>query len=472
MARRTTTAATAPSTIAAACLFLATLTHAIDPMWLQSSYSGGENPPGWQEGDSPGQTVFLTDGGSDVSGNYQLPSCPTILIGSAQVNGDPDSGWQGLPTVVGMDLARFPLAGYGDAVLPYYIERGKNTMNIKRALVVQPGKSRDAWKYGNLARNSMICAAANDSAPVNMDEVLVTAPMWFSDADQAAGAVGETDVYFKSNRWYEGGMSRGPGDVEISSVTALDQFIGSFMNREVYPNLETVVVLGHSLGAQFAQRYALMRDAQDGDDRVRYWIGNPGSFAWLTTARPETIQSSCADSYNAWPYGGNATDPIRQFPSTFKDEFEGDWSGVVSRYLTRTLRHAQGEADDGPGDTHCEAQAQGSTHLERGQNFQSMLECMDRGRPGNIVFDYIPDTSHQDYPMMAHPLSQYRLFLETDTSTGDATVGDEATCNAATTTTVGDDDDDDNNGAAGRGRTMGAWTIAAGMALGAVTVGW
>ena len=138
-------AATTSSRAAASCLLLAALARAIDPMWLQSSYQGGENAPGWQEGDAPGQTIFKTDGGVDTSGNYQLSTCPTILIGSAQVDGSPDDGWQQMPNVTGMSFDRFPLDGYGDAVLPYYIERGKNTTSIKRAIVVQPGKSRDAW---------------------------------------------------------------------------------------------------------------------------------------------------------------------------------------------------------------------------------------------------------------------------------------------------------------------------------------
>ncbi|TRM70561.1 hypothetical protein BD626DRAFT_477857 [Schizophyllum amplum] len=64
------------------------------------------------------------------------------------------------------------------------------------------------------------------------------------------------------------------------------------------------------------------------------------------------------------------------------------------------MRHAQGLADNGAGDTHCEAQSQGATHLERGQGFDS--------------FDYLPDVSHQDYPMMAAVISQYRMFIESN----------------------------------------------------------
>lgn len=61
----------------------------------------------------------------------------------------------------------------------------------------------------------------------------------------------------------------------------MDQFINSFFNTEVYPSMEQVVIIGHSLGAQFAQRYAIMRPQQDNDDRVRYWVGNPGSLCVL-----------------------------------------------------------------------------------------------------------------------------------------------------------------------------------------------
>ena len=48
-------------------------------------------------------------------------------------------------------------------------------------------------KYVNLLRNSLICAAAADQDPVNMDEILLAAPVWLNDYDQKAGAVGASD---------------------------------------------------------------------------------------------------------------------------------------------------------------------------------------------------------------------------------------------------------------------------------------
>ncbi|KAI4523085.1 hypothetical protein K525DRAFT_197250 [Schizophyllum commune Loenen D] len=394
-----------------ATLALPVLVSAIDSQWLQSSYQGGENPPGWQEGDSGNQTVFLA-GQEDITGTSQLDHCQTIFIGSAAVDGTPDEGWKQLPNVVGFDLQRLPLEGYGDAVLPYFVERGKDAANIKRVVIAQPGKPRDAWKYVNLLRNSLICAAAADQDPVNMDEILLAAPVWLNDYDQKAGAVGATDVYFKSSRWFEGGMSSGPGDTEISSVTAMDFLVAHFLDASAFPAVEQVVSAGHSMGAQFTQRYALMRDADDKDDKLRYWVGNPGSFAWLTEDRPKEINSDCSDSYNSWPYGGLTTHALHPFPSTFKKEFKNNWDGVVERYRARYIRHAQGLADNGPGDTHCEAQAQGATHLERGQGFESMLNAMSGGMPGRTKFDYIEGVSHQDYPMMAAEVSQTRIFRE------------------------------------------------------------
>ncbi|TRM70565.1 hypothetical protein BD626DRAFT_477871, partial [Schizophyllum amplum] len=388
----------------AAALLPALAVAAIDSQWLQSSYSGGENPPGWQEGDALNQTVYLTGGGDDIAGATQLEHCPTIFIGSAAVDGGSDEGWQALPNVTGFDLQRLPLKGYGDAVLPYYVERGKDASNIKRVVFAQPGKPRDAC----LIRNSLICAAANDTNPVNMDEILLAAPVWLNDYDAKAGAAGPNDVYFKSSRWFEGGMSVGPNDTDISSVTAMDLLVSHFLDTSAYPAVTQLVTAGHSMGAQFAQRYALMRDAQDGDDMMRYWVGNPGSFAWLTDTRPKAINDSCADSYNSWPYGGQTTHALHPFPTTYKKEFNRKWDDVVKRYRARYMRHAQGLADNGAGDTHCEAQSQGATHLERGQGFDSMLQGMDGGMPGRTKFDYLPDVSHQDYPMMAAVISQYR----------------------------------------------------------------
>lgn len=73
------------------------------------------------------------------------------------------------------------------------------------------------------------------------------------------------------------------------------------------------------------------------------------------------------------------------------------------------MYHALGADDHGPGDTHAEAQCQGSSHLERGLN----LEDAYRGfNTANFTLDVLPNISHVDYLMLSHPTSQHRLFTQ------------------------------------------------------------
>lgn len=74
--------------------------------------------------------------------------------------------------------------------------------------------------------------------------------------------------------------------------------------------------------------------------------------------------------------------------------------GLVERYRSRNIHYAWGLADDGAGDTRCQAETQGLTHLERGQYFDEMIHAMDGGLPSTQTIDYVEGVSHDDAAMM------------------------------------------------------------------------
>ncbi|CAD6955814.1 unnamed protein product, partial [Tilletia controversa] len=63
-------------------------------------------------------------------------------------------------------------------------------------------------------------------------------------------------------------------------------------------------------------------------------------------------------------------------------------------------------------DDHCEAHYQGASHLERGQNYREALRSLPGGAPESHSFDFVPDTSHQDYKMISSPDALWHLFGE------------------------------------------------------------
>ena len=153
------------------------------------------------------------------------------------------------------------------------------------------------------------------------------------------------------------------------------------------------------------QHYAALRTTTQNDDRLHFWVANPGSLLWLTEDRP--VQAQSCEDVDAYKYGldggfpGYATADARQLGR----------EGLVRRYQSRNLHYAWGMKDNGPGDTRCEAMTQGSTHLERGQNFVRMLEGMEGGVPARSTVDWIPNVAHWNEGMMNSDGGVDKLFV-------------------------------------------------------------
>ena len=372
---------------------------------MESDYQNGATPPGARPGDAAGQTVVIdNDGGHDD--NSQRDGCPTIFIGSAAVGGSFSTGWTEMPQVLGFDTMRDLTVG-NNVVQPYIIERGKNAANIKRVVITQPGLPRDYWKYANLVRNSLLCASVNSSMGINRDEILIAAPTWFSTNDASAGAAQPTDLVFQGGNWATGVSSAGPNGEAISSFEALDDLVNKFFDKSTYPNVQQVVIAGHSLGGSFTQHYAMLRKsnaAQDG--QMSYFVGNPGSYVWPTSNRPVSNPGgNCAGTADQWQYGLQDLPPYGQG--------QGSVDSIASRYYGRNVMYALGLSDNEGGDSHCEAQYQGTSHLTRGQNFQRELQSANNGNvPSSQQFNYVPNVAHEDYLIFSDPNSQHFLFAQ------------------------------------------------------------
>lgn len=138
----------------------------------------------------------------------------------------------------------------------------------------------------------------------------------------------------------------------------------------------------------------------------RSWVGNPGAYVWPSATRPITpSDTSCASTIDDWAYGVGG-----DLPSYFGN-MAGNVTGIYNRYFGRRIQYALGLSDNEAGDTHCEAQYQGSTHLTRGQQMQKALQAAPGGLPASQTFNYVSNVAHEDYLMMADPNSQEFLFV-------------------------------------------------------------
>lgn len=333
-------------------------------------------------GDLDASTFATQDNGLFVSNYGDSSQVPWFDNGNfpftdtVSVDGSSD-GWTSIPTSFeGFQMKTDLVISDGDTriVQPYFITSDFDASKVKRAILALPGQPRDSWKYANLFNNALNWVYNQSLYDIQEGEVIIVAPIVLNTNDQAAGATSDDGadwaVYGGSN-WEFGGSTQAPAaDSSVSFYTALDKMIDMLLDKSVYPNLGKVVVGGHSMGGQAAQRYALFRHGQDNDDDVLYWIGNPGSFTWLTADRP--AGGDCDGNTNKFPYG---LDESSNFPKYVRSMLnDGETTGdMVNRFRSRQIRYAFGLLDNGAGDTHCESYAQGANHLQRGANFVEML---------------------------------------------------------------------------------------------------
>ncbi|CAO1630386.1 unnamed protein product [Parajaminaea phylloscopi] len=371
-------------------------------MYFQSNYQNGDQPPGFQDGDSPDQSVIINNkNGTD--NNSPVSTCPIAYFGGSGVVGSEDDGWATKASVVGFDTKSLEVEP--GVTMPYYIER-KDYTKVKRIVMVFQGKPRDAWRYPNLM---------------------------------------STDLIWSSAGWANGGLTKGPGDTNWSVFKALDALVDLWFNQTQFPNLNSVVIAGHSAGAILAQRYAVLREPVAGqDENMRWFIADAGSYAWPVDARPVAnpkasssckshaancdMTPECAVTMNQWPYGLNMSDP-----STMnvygRSRMQKNKAQVVQDYFNRRVQYTFAELDDGPGDTHCEAQFQGDSHIARGKNLVAALQAA--GAKG-FHTTFVPNATHIDLEVFVDPASQQWLFVD---GMGDQRNGSKTSTSSATSKT-------------------------------------
>jgi len=72
------------------------------------------------------------------------------------------------------------------------------------------------------------------------------------------------------------------------------------LTAPVSPNLQQIVVAGHSAGAQVAQRWAAVSTLST-QTPLLTWVANPDSLLWLSADRP--LDTSTCATYDYWKEG-------------------------------------------------------------------------------------------------------------------------------------------------------------------------
>ena len=258
---------------------------------------------------------------------------------------------------------------------------GNPDVGLRRAVIVIHGKNRTAPAYFD-----SVLEAARKVDETTEFRTIILAPHFLVEEDVTHHELQDDVLFWASDGWQRGDESIStdahPRPVSISSFSVVDTILERMSESDRFPNLEQIVIVGHSAGGQFVNRFAAGSQVeqtaiQQRGIEVRYVVANPSSYLYFNGERrvgdegdqfatPET--SSCP-SYNAYKYGLENMNSYMAAVGAAQ---------IRAQYPQRTLVYLLGSEDNDPAspllDTNCAAMLQGSNRLERGMVYYSYLQ--------------------------------------------------------------------------------------------------
>lgn len=236
----------------------------------------------------------------------------------------------------------------------YSLERRNE--NIKRAFVMVHGVGRDADNY----YRTSLAAAFLSSA---LDDTIVIAPRFASnDGHGCKDDLAPHEVSWNCSSWRSGGPA--DSDDKVTSFDFTDHILRKLASKDVFPNLKTIVVAGHSAGGQYVTRYEMGNEIHDKlGVPVTYVVAKPSSYAYPDNGRPNSDGSgflsfrdgrNCT-TYDLWPYG---LEHRSGYTAKQSDE------QLIKQLTQRTVTYLLGEIEIlplGGFDSSCPSMAQGPT---------------------------------------------------------------------------------------------------------------
>ncbi|WP_460418079.1 alpha/beta fold hydrolase [Pseudomonas sp. microsymbiont 2] len=275
-----------------------------------------------------------------------------------------------------------------------------------RAIVILHGVRRNAEDY----YRSGLQLLAN--AGLNGQDTLLLAPNFLTPRDSTA----TRDMpLWPKDRWMHGSPST-DGQRGIAAFSVLDDLLAYLTDRQRYPHLREIVLIGHSAGAQLMQRYAVLTDGtpQTPGIAIRYVVSSPSTYLYLDSNRPRQggfaplPLGQCPD-YNHYRYG------LEQAP-LYLTRQGLDARQLFRRYASRDVTYLVGErdthADSKVMDHSCGAEAQGRNRLERQLDYLRYEGFLSRTWGVAVAHRQfvIPEAGHDAGHLFASPSVAEVLF--------------------------------------------------------------
>lgn len=206
-------------------------------------------------------------------------------------------------------------------------------------------------------------------------------------------------------------LAEGP---RVGSIDALEVIANYFGNQKTFPNLQTIVISGFSLGGQMINRYITFRADTSLDHRTNYVVSSPGSFVYLSDWRKYPPGDDCKNNFNEYKYGLQGKLP----PYVYRNKESQQSDTIISRFLNRTTYYFVGGDDTNAGNPTCPAQAQGHNHTDKVQTwvYEAIPKLPHNPTPGKIPSNFyyaeLAKVTHADWLIYMSQQGVQALFLD------------------------------------------------------------
>ncbi|NWB93829.1 hypothetical protein HX776_14185 [Pseudomonas agarici] len=279
---------------------------------------------------------------------------------------------------------------------------------IEQAVVILHGVKRNADTYFATGRKLL------KQAQLQNPQTLLIAPNFLTEADHRAS--NELPLWRKDN-WMQGEPS-GFGLGGVTSFQALDDVVRYLADRERFPALKRITLIGHSAGAQLMQRYAVLNPLDESLRQsgiaIRYVISSPSTYVYFDANRPQAegfapVVTIMCPSFNRYRYGIDAAPAYLQVQNLSAEQ-------LFRRYAGRDVTYLVGSKDNDPAnrilDKSCGARMQGASRVERQINYLAYERFL--GQTWNIAVHHpqfqVPGIGHSANGLYTSPLTAERLF--------------------------------------------------------------
>lgn len=282
--------------------------------------------------------------------------------------------------------------------------------NVERLLVMVHGATRNGDGYYATALASAVASG-------QLMNTLIVAPSFRgNDGQSCKDPYEETELYWGCQLWNAGFRAQNGTE---TSFDAMDRIVAAALNKDKLPNLKEVLVVGHSGGGQYVQRYAAMNRMESRlDVPMRYVAANPSSYVYLNDLRLRsdascTVDGKCSGAFTPYWDRANCTgfnkyryglESLAGYAATVGAE------PVRKQFPARNVTYLIGDLDnlqDTDLDKGCAAQAQGPNRRERGVTYWSYMKTHYKANHKLVM---VPRCGHNANCMFVSPAGVRTLF--------------------------------------------------------------